>query len=137
VQILLNHFVRRAEASGGRAALQVAGEGRVLDLTTDHVIAATGYQFDLQRLPFLSQSLKSQLRAEQRLPALSSDFESSVPGLYFTGLASTNCFGPAMRFLHGADYTARRVSQHVAAGRRQYGATPALQFPRASKYKES
>ena len=41
VQILLNHFVRRAEASGGRAALQVAGEGRVLDLTTDHVIAAT------------------------------------------------------------------------------------------------
>lgn len=137
VQTFLGHFVRRAEARGDRAVLQVAGQdGQVLDLTTDHVIAATGYRFDLQRLPFLSQSLKSRLRAEQRQPVLSSHFESSVPGLYFTGLASASCFGPAMRFLHGADYTARRVSQHIFAGERQYGLPPAFQCARTPRCKE-
>ncbi|HXM94810.1 MAG TPA: NAD(P)-binding domain-containing protein [Candidatus Dormibacteraeota bacterium] len=137
VQTFLGHFVRRAEARGDRAVLQVAGQdGQVLDLTTDHVIAATGYRFDLQRLPFLSQSLKSRLHAEQRQPLLSSHFESSVPGLYFTGLASASCFGPAMRFLHGADYTARRVSQHIFAGQRQYGLPPAFQCARTPRCKE-
>jgi cation diffusion facilitator CzcD-associated flavoprotein CzcO len=137
MQIFLGHFVRRAEARGGRAVLQVAGQdGQVLDLTTDHVIAATGYRFDLQRLPFLSQSLKSRVRAEQQQPVLSPHFESSVPGLYFTGLASASCFGPAMRFLHGADYTARRVSHHIVAGQRQYGLPPAFQCARAPRCKE-
>jgi hypothetical protein len=76
------------------------------------------------------------LRAEQRQPVLSSHFESSVPGLYFTGLASASCFGPAMRFLHGADYTARRVSQHIFAGQRQYGLPPAFQCARTPRCKE-
>ena len=136
VQTLLGHSVRRAEARGDRAMLQVAGQdGQVVDITTDHVIAATGYRFDLQRLPFLSQNLKSRLRAKQQ-PVLSSHFESSVPGLYFTGLASASCFGPAMRFLHGADYTARRVSHHIVAGRNQNGRPLAFQCARAPSCKE-
>jgi len=137
VQTFLGHFVRRAEARGDRAVLQVAGQdGQVVDITTDHVIAATGYRFDLQRLPFLSQSLKSRLRAKQQQPVLSTHFESSVPGLYFTGLASASCFGSAMRFLHGADYTARRVSQHIFAGQRQYGLPPTFQCAPAPRCKE-
>lgn len=130
VQILLNHFVIGARARGGRAALQVTGpDGRILDLTTDHIIAATGYRFDLRRLSFLSQTLKSQVNTEQHLPILSSAFESSVPGLYFTGLASVNSFGPAMRFLHGADYTALRISRHLAALQRQYSSSTLSSLP--------
>jgi cation diffusion facilitator CzcD-associated flavoprotein CzcO len=122
VQILLGHSVSRAEAKADRVVLHVSGgDGRVLEIGTDHVIAATGYRFSVAHLPFLSQDLKSQLRAEQQHPVLSSDFESSVPGLYFTGLASTKCFGPAMRFLQGADYTARRMTRHLAAGERSFG----------------
>ncbi len=137
VQTFLGHFVQRAEAKSGRAVLQVAGQdGHVLDITTDHVIAATGYRFDLQRLPFLSQDLKSRLRAKQHQPVLSTHFEASVPGLYFTGLASASCFGPAMRFLHGADYTARRVCHHIVAGRNQNGWPPAFQCARAPRCKE-
>jgi hypothetical protein len=83
-------------------------------MSTDHVIAATGYRFTLAALPFLNKRLLSQLRSLQQTPVLSTNFESSVPGLYFTGLASANQFGPAMRFLQGAEYTARRVSQHIA-----------------------
>jgi cation diffusion facilitator CzcD-associated flavoprotein CzcO len=136
VPTFLGHFVRRAEVRSDRALLQLAGQdGQVVDITTDHVIAATGYRFDLQRLPFLSQNLKSRLRAKQQ-PVLSSHFESSVPGLYFTGLASASCFGPAMRFLHGADYTARRVSHHIVAGRNQNGWPPAFQCARAPRCKE-
>jgi cation diffusion facilitator CzcD-associated flavoprotein CzcO len=137
VQTLLGHSVRRAEARGDRAVLQVAGQdGQVLDLTTDHVIAATGYRFDLQRLPFLSQNLKSGLRAKQQQPVLSSHFESSVPGLYFTGLASASCFGPAMRFLHGADFTARRVSHHIVAAQNQNEWASAFQCAPAPSCKE-
>jgi cation diffusion facilitator CzcD-associated flavoprotein CzcO len=115
-EILAGHSVRNAEDRNGRAVLQIfAPNGRVFDITTDHVIAATGYRFDLQRVPFLTPSLKSQVRTEEHMPVLSSGFESTAPGLYFTGLASASCFGPAMRFLYGADYTARTVCRHITA----------------------
>jgi hypothetical protein len=42
---------------------------------------------------------------------LSSNFESSVPGLYFTGLVAANSFGPVMRFAFGAGFAARRLTQ--------------------------
>jgi hypothetical protein len=135
--ILLSHSVHSCEARGGRAVLYVSDhDGRSRDLATDHVIAATGYQFQLGRLPFLSQDLKSRLRHEQQLPALSDNFESSVPGLYFVGLASSYSFGPDMRFLHGASYTARCISNHIAAGRRRYRALPAAQSVGATKCHE-
>ena len=86
---------------------------RMQELVTDHVIAATGYQFNFHNLPFLSQGIKLQLRHEQHSPRLSANFESSMPGLYFTSLGSANSFGPAMRFLAGADYTVRRISRHL------------------------
>jgi hypothetical protein len=114
--------VRGAEAHGGGAVLNLqAPDGEERRLATGHVIAATGYRFALSSLPFLSAGLLGQLRSVQQTPILSPYFESSVPGLYFTGLASANTFGPAMRFLHGAEFTARRVSRHLAGSGRRFG----------------
>lgn len=113
--ILSSHFVFGAEARGNRAILQIVGNGQPRNLTTDHVIAATGYRFDLRRQLCLSQNLRSQLRHEEQLPKLSSYFESSVHGLYFTGFASTNAFGPMMRFMIGTNYTAKRILKHISA----------------------
>ena len=48
-------------------------------------------------------------------PILSSHFLSSVAGLYFVGPIAANSFGPLMRSAVGAKYTARRLSQHLAA----------------------
>jgi hypothetical protein len=48
------------------------------------------------------------------VPELSRHFESSVHGLYITGLATTGSFGPLMRFVAGADFTARRIGRHLA-----------------------
>jgi hypothetical protein len=38
-----------------------------------------------------------------------------VPGLHFVGPASAMSFGPLFRFVVGADYTARRLSAHLAS----------------------
>jgi len=116
VPILMEHAVTRAEATGSRLTLYVRRPGSgIASLTTDHVIAATGYRFAIDRLPFISMRIKSLMKTEQQVPVLSPYFESSIPGLYFTGLASAHSFGPSMRFLVGTDYTARRVSGHLAA----------------------
>ena len=86
---------------------------RRTEYLADHVIAATGYRADVRRLKFLSQSIQEQLRTISGAPELSSRFESSVPGLYFVGLASANSFGPMMRFAFGADYTSRLLARHL------------------------
>jgi len=114
--ILTDHVLTGAEARAGRLLLFVRrpNDG-IVHMTTDHVIAATGYRFAVERLPFLSMRLKSLMRTERKVPVLSPYFESSIPGLYFTGLASAHSFGPSMRFLVGADYTSHRLSGHLVA----------------------
>jgi thioredoxin reductase len=79
-------------------------DGSTRELVTDHVIAATGYKVDTQRLDFLSPKIQSQIRTVEHTPILSRSMESSVPGLYFVGAAAANSFGPVMRFAFGADF---------------------------------
>ena len=118
VPIMLGYAVRRAESQGDRVLLQLHGlDGELRQVVTEHVIAATGYRFALKSLPFLSRTLLAKLRSVEQTPLLSRNFESSVPGLYFTGLASANQFGPAMRFLDGSSFTASQVSRHIARSR--------------------
>jgi hypothetical protein len=113
---MVGHVVEQAETVGDQVRLHLRGsDGELRQLTSDHVIAATGYRFALGSLPFLSEPIIGELRSLQQTPILSANFESSVPGLYFTGLASANQFGPAMRFAYGAGFTARRVSRHLAS----------------------
>jgi thioredoxin reductase len=119
VPILAGHQLRRAETRNGRVELQFTERnGRPKVLSADHVIASTGYKFNFEKLPFLDQGLKLQIRHEEQMPRLSSNFESSVPGLYFSGLASANSFGPVVRFIAGTGFTARRISTHVAREQR-------------------
>jgi len=115
VPLLLGHTLSYAQFRDNRVQLRVLGpNGEERTLPTDHVIAATGYRVDLRKLPFLSDDLRSQLRSYEFTPVLSPEFQSSVPGLYFVGLAAANTFGPVMRFLQGARYTARSVAGHLA-----------------------
>jgi thioredoxin reductase len=110
----------QAVEANGRVTLSLqSADGASRRVTADHVIAATGYKFTLLSLPFLSVDLRNRVRATDERPVLSTNFESSVRGLYFTGLAATQQFGPVMRFLAGAGYTASRIARHVSGGRRQ------------------
>jgi len=115
VPIYLGHEIHAVEARGGRVSLRIIGHNeQIKELIVDHVIASTGYRFDLRLLPFFGESIKSQLHHENQIPKLSAHFESSVQGLYFTGLASAASFGPLMRFIAGTGYTASRIATQIA-----------------------
>jgi hypothetical protein len=87
----------------------------------DHVVAATGYRPDINRLRFLSENLRSQVQTIDSAPVLSQRFESSVPGLYFTGLAAAPSFGPVMRFAFGSKYTATLLGRHLVGKAKRAG----------------
>jgi thioredoxin reductase len=84
------------------------------DLWVDHVIAATGYRPNADRLTFLDTSLRSRLTRVQQAASVGRNFESSIPGLYLVGLASAHNFGPLCRFAYGAKFTAQRLGRHLA-----------------------
>jgi len=114
VPILRQTSLLSATAKDGRAFLRVRnanGEERTLE--ADHIISATGYEADVDRLTFLTPELAGQIRRIERAPALSPSFESSVPGLYFVGPAGAFSFGPLVRFVAGAAFTVPRVARHV------------------------
>ena len=112
--------------------LHSAGGGRET-LAVDHVIAATGYRVDIGRLDTLGATIKPKLRTVGGYPRLSPTFESSLPGLYFVGLAAAGTFGPMLRFVAGSSFAAPRVARGVAArtvrqvALRQVGLMPATQ----------
>ncbi|WP_449482510.1 NAD(P)-binding domain-containing protein [Streptomyces avidinii] len=121
VPVLLGHRLLRAVAAGERTRLgltSAAGESVVLDAA--HVIAATGFTPDLGRLELLDAGLRAALATvgEGGTPELSPGFESSWPGLFFAGLLTAPSFGPSMRFVHGAGFTAGRL---VAGVRKRLG----------------
>jgi thioredoxin reductase len=106
--------LERAEVRGDRVHLHLQDHsGGQKMLTAEHVIAATGYRVDLRRLAFLSRQMLGKIRSVENAPALSTQFESSVPGLYFVGAASANTFGPLARFAYGAGFTTRRLATHL------------------------
>jgi len=111
VPMLLGRSIRRTEVIDGQIHLLLsAQDGSQTEYVTDHVIAATGYRMDLRRLTFLSDEIRSRLRALEHTPILSKNFESSLPGLFFVGMAAANTFGPVLRFVFGTQFTARRVT---------------------------
>jgi thioredoxin reductase len=90
-------------------------DGAQSEIVSDHVIAGTGYRVDLNRLAFLNPEIRSQVKLASGSPVLSSTFESSVPGLYFVGLAAAQCFGPVMRFAFGAGFAASCLTKRLEA----------------------
>jgi thioredoxin reductase len=115
VPLLLGYTVERAHALERRVKLELrAADGASQAIETEHVIAATGYRIDIERLRFLSADIRSALQTADRAPVLTSKFESSVPGLYFIGLAAANSFGPLLRFAYGAQFAARHLSLALA-----------------------
>ena len=107
------HLGKVVQHEDGVALTTIDRGGRRLVTEVEHVIAATGYVPDLERLTVLSPELRAHVTTRFGSPVLSRDFESSLPGLYFAGLTAAATFGPVMRFVHGADFAARRIAHHI------------------------
>lgn len=70
----------------------------------DQIIAATGYQINVEKLPFLSPNLLHLVEKDpftHRFPILNERFESNVPGLFFAGPLASHSHGPAFGFVAG------------------------------------
>jgi len=120
VDVRLQTRVLSATERGSEVHLHLAGADNTPSTdAVDYVIAATGYRPDLQRLPFLAGGLRQQIGQTAGIPHLSGAFETSVPGLYITGLAAAYTFGPLLRFACGADFTARTLGRHLAHAARK------------------
>ncbi|MEU8759828.1 FAD-dependent oxidoreductase [Streptomyces sp. NPDC048659] len=105
-----------------RLRLDVAGPDGTGSVETDHVIAATGFVPSLDRADVLAPALRDGLRrvGAGGAPEVGAQFESSMPGLFLAGLLTAPSYGPSMRFVFGAGYTAGRlvkgVRQRLRAG---------------------
>jgi cation diffusion facilitator CzcD-associated flavoprotein CzcO len=137
VPLLLGYAAERAEVLDGKVRLHLRGaDGSERELVTEHVIAATGYQVDMERLKFLSPEIRMKVKAVNGAPVLSSAFESSVSGLYFAGVIAANSFGPVMRFAFGAGYAARTLARAVEKSPSADGPTPSGPSPRPLRVEE-
>lgn len=127
VEVRLGLEVKAALAADGAVRLEtVSGDGTRGSLETEHVIAATGFRAVRDRLDLLPPDVRGGLTAlVDGSPAVGRDFETSVPGLFLAGLTTASGFGPAMRFVYGASFTAgtlvrgvrRRLRTGVPGGR--------------------
>ena len=109
----------RVTPRGVTLDLAVAGKPKTLD--ADHVMAGTGFRVDILQLAFLDPAIISALARTEGAPKLSANFESSLPGLHFVGTMAAFEFGPLLRFVCGAEFTARRVARHMAKTARRVG----------------
>jgi hypothetical protein len=112
VPLSLGCTIESAHIQDKQVVLQLRGEdGTKKQAVANHVMAATGYKVRMDSLKFLSPEIRSKIATVEQTPVLSAEFESSLPGLYFVGIAAANSFGPVMRFAYGAEFAARTVSR--------------------------
>lgn len=66
-------------------------------LSVDNVIFATGYEAELENVPYLHPVI-SDIAVVDGFPMLDENFQSSMPGLYFPGFVASRDFGPFFGF---------------------------------------
>jgi FAD-dependent urate hydroxylase len=114
VETWLDTELESAAAVGGGVCLRVRHAGTPHEVRTNHVIAATGFEVDIDRLDYLDPTLRAGIARESAgIPALNSNFESSVRGLFIVGIASSPVFGPIMRFMYGAKHVAPALARRL------------------------
>jgi cation diffusion facilitator CzcD-associated flavoprotein CzcO len=107
-------------ATGTITGARAVSDRILLDLdngakTFDHVVLGTGYRTDLSRLGILSPQLLEKIDCADGAPLLRSRFESSVPKLHFVGSYAVKSYGPLMRFIAGAPFAARSLTDAARA----------------------
>ncbi len=123
VETSLGRSIAKAEEVNGKVALELMDrDGALETINFDHVVAATGYHPDMRRVPFLSKNLCARITLADGSPILSDGFETPVRGLFVTGPAAMNSFGPLMRFMVGAEFAAPHIAGRLE---RKLGSTSA------------
>ena len=119
VPMLIGTEVVSACRVGDRIQLDLFGPGPSV-IECDHVIAATGYRYDLDRLQFLGSALRGSIRVTGGAPLLDRSLGSSVPNLHFMGALSSPSMGPLMRFVAGTHFAAPRLASAITSKERRH-----------------
>lgn len=83
-------------------------------VVVDHIILATGYKLDVERVPLLaSGNLMNDLKTKNGFPVLDETFQSSIPNLYFTGYPAAQDFGPFFGFTAATRASANIIGRAV------------------------
>jgi cation diffusion facilitator CzcD-associated flavoprotein CzcO len=109
--VLTESEIVAAGAQENRVELTVRTDGRLSRMTTDQVMAGTGFKVDIARIPFLAGSLLTQIKTYFGHPELNGPMETSLPGLFFAGSMSAFSFGPVMRFMFGGKHAAPVIAR--------------------------
>jgi len=98
--------VERVDRQGESIRLALS-DGSVRD--ADAVVVSAGFRFGLDRLAFLSPTVRAAVKVRDGWPVLDRYFRSSDPELMLVGFAAERRFGPIARFVSGSRFTAYRV----------------------------
>jgi cation diffusion facilitator CzcD-associated flavoprotein CzcO len=95
------------DEAGGELRVQLSTGASV---AVDSVVLATGYRVRVDRIPYLSRdSILPTLATDDGFPVLDDSFQTSVPGLFLTGLPASRRFGPFFGFVLGCTASARII----------------------------
>ena len=115
VETLTGTSVANAREHGGVCVLNLFDRGNRWERRFDHVIAGTGFKFDVDRLGLLDARLRQAIECILGSPRLNRRFETTVERFHVMGPASAVSFGPLFRFVAGAHYTVRTLTRYFAA----------------------
>ena len=100
------------ERPGGDVAVKLDNGQTLL---VDHLILATGYKVQIQRVPFLARgNILAKLNIKDGFPVLDEHFQTNLPGLFITSMAATQDFGPFFAFTLSARTSAKLIGQAIA-----------------------
>lgn len=139
VDIHVQTSIEQARVQGDKVVLLVRAAGvGVREIEADHVMAGTGYEFDVDRIAFIHPDLAGQIQRLEHAPRLSRHFESSVPRLYFLGPVAALSFGPLVRFVAGAEFAVGVLANDLAGpgaiGRRLVAAIGGRRAPPSANH---
>jgi FAD-dependent urate hydroxylase len=85
-------------------------------LAVDSIVLATGYKVDMGRIPFLANgNILPRLENRNGYPVLDEQFQSTLPGLFFTSMCAVQDFGPFFAFTVAVRASARVIGAATSA----------------------
>jgi len=116
VQVKTSVTVSSVEANGGRLNLFLSDGSKE---QVDRVVLATGYKIDISRYGILDSVLKQEIKqTSDGYPVLQTSLETSVPGLFMTGVVGERTLGPTLRFVTGTNNAGPRLAAALAGKRK-------------------
>jgi hypothetical protein len=115
VRVQARRQIVQAKVRGDRIALQLDRGSCVYD----HVLLATGYKIDIEKLRIFPPTILRRIRCVDGAPILADAFESTLPKLHFVGPSAVASYGPLMRFLAGTRFAAQSIRQNHVTERRK------------------